>query len=132
MTLLELLGQVREELSGCDVTSIVSFESGLSLAASADIETHDAAAADAFGSVLYRLLRNAVEDAGLEGAVDDIVIQSPARTLVSTQLGDTGYFWHLSTRPDITLGFTQAVMRKYHGEVEQGVRELLGFDAEAE
>ena len=125
MTLIELLDKVRDELPGCELMSVVSFDSGLSLAASSAAAPNDSAAADAFGSEVYRLARSALGESGLSSDIDDVVIQGRARTLVSTPLGDTGYFWHISTRADTTLGFTQAVMRKYLGEIVEGVNALV-------
>lgn len=125
MTLLDLLQRVVDELPGCELTSVVSLETGLSLAAVSAAAPNDAAAADAFGGELYRVVREALTESGIDGAVDDIVVQGRARTLVSTPLADTNYFWHISTRVETTLGFTQAVMRKYQAEVAEGVTALV-------
>ncbi len=125
MTLRELLNQVRDELPGCELTSIVSFESGLSIAASTSASSDARAAVDAYDGEVHRLLSRVLVDSGLDNDIDDIVIKGSTRTLVSTPLGDTGYFWHLSTSAETTLGFTQAVMRKYHADVMHGVADLV-------
>lgn len=126
MTLLELLDTVRNELPGCEITSVVDRESGLSLASSANVASHDAAAADAFESQLLRVLSHALEESLITDPIEDVVLQGKARTLVASPLGDSGYFWHICTASETTLGFTQAVMRKYHGEVLDGVVALVG------
>ena len=121
MTLRELLDSVREELPQCELTSVVSLQTGLSLAASGSRPAVDAATADAFSGELYRLIANLFP----EERPDDVVVRGPSHVFVSTRLDDTGYFWHLSTRAEVTLGFTQAVMRKYQQRVTDAVGTLL-------
>lgn len=124
MSLITLLQTIADELPGCELTSVVSLDTGLSLAAATTADPNDAAAADAFHSELYRLTRNALAEAGAVSEIEDVVVQGGRRTFVSSPLGDSGYFWHVSTRSDTTLGFTQAVMRKYRDEVMRGISDL--------
>jgi len=123
--LFEVLDRVASELPGCQLTSIVSLESGLSLACVARDGNDHAAAADAYHSNLYRLVRNALAELGDVSPIDDVVIVGTRRVFVSRPLGTSGYFWHVSTSVETTLGFTQAVMRKYQGEVQKGIEDLL-------
>lgn len=125
MTLMDTLQRIATELPECQLTSVVDFESGLSLACVAPAGTDEAAGADAFHCNLYRLVRSALSELGDDDDVDDVVIHGARRTFVSRPLGDSGYFWHVATGADTTLGFTQAVMRKYQREVQQGIDELL-------
>jgi len=125
VSLLELLDTVRDELIGCELTSVVNFDSGLSLASSTSVALDDAAAADAFQSELYRVAGEVLKESGLDESIDDLVLQGRTRILVSSPLGDSGFFWHVVTRSDTTLGYTQAVMRKYHQQVLDGVHALV-------
>lgn len=126
LRLFDVLQRVADELPGCELTSVASLESGLSLASAAPGAERDVSAADAFGAQLYRLLADALDESGASGDVEDFVIQGRQRTCVAVRLEDSGYFWHVSTTADTMLGFTQAVIRKYQSQVTQGVRELLG------
>ncbi len=125
MKLFETLQRITNDLPGCQSNSVVSLETGLSLACVAPAGPDNAASADAFHCNLYRLVQDALEELGEDGSVDDVVVQGGKRTFVSRPLGDTGYFWHISTSIETTLGFTQAVMRKYEAEVREGIDELL-------
>lgn len=122
--LFDVLKKMADELPGCELTSIVAFETGLSLACVSPNQD-GAAAADAFHSELYRIANTAIGELGVDAPIDDVVVQGERRTFVSSPIGDSGYFWHVATRAGTTLGFTQALMRKYRDEIEQGVRELL-------
>lgn len=123
--LFDVLQLVADELPGCELTSVVNLDSGLSLAAVTAGNSEDAAGADAFHSELYRLVQNAMGELGSQDTISDIVVQGKRRLYISTPLGKSGYFWHVATRADTTLGFTQAVMRKYREEVEAGVAALV-------
>lgn len=125
MMLFDVLQKVADELPGCELTSIVSLDSGLSLACVAPGRDDAAAGADAFHSELYRVIRNALSELGNDAPVDGVVVQGKQRVFVSRPVGGLGYFWHVATRAETTLGFTQAVMRKYQSDVESGLRELL-------
>lgn len=126
LLLLEVLQKVADELPGCELTSVASLETGLSLAAASPGGSRDASESDAFGAQLYRLLGDALKEAGAAGGVDDVVLIGELRICVVAQLASSGYFWQVSTRADTALGFTQAVMRKFQGQVVEGVTALLG------
>lgn len=121
MNLSELLDIVREELPQCELTSVVDLKTGLSLATSGVRDPVSAAMVDAFGGEAYRLVALLLPGR----ATDNIVMRGPTHVFVSTLLDDTGYYWHLSTRAEITLGFSQAVIRKYHARVTEVVRALV-------
>jgi predicted regulator of Ras-like GTPase activity (Roadblock/LC7/MglB family) len=122
--LFDVLRKMADELPGCELASVVSFDTGLSLACvSADQD--GAAAADAFHGQLYRTAQRAVDELGAEGPIEDLVIEGDRRIFVSSPIGDSGYFWHVATSAGTTLGFTQALMRKYRDDVEKGVLELV-------
>lgn len=126
MTLVDLLHQVREELPGCEFTSVVEVESGLSLVSSQAIARDDVEALDAFETELHRVLQHALHQSGADVPVDDVVIQGRERTLVTLRLGESGYFLHVVTSAKTTLGFTQAVMRKYQAQILERVDALVG------
>ncbi len=84
-----------------------------------------AAGADAFHSDLYRSAVGALEELGSTEPVQHVVVQGRATTFISCPLGDSGFFWHVVTDSRTTLGFTQAVMRKYREEIEAGTRSLV-------
>lgn len=123
--LFEVLQNVANELPDCQLTSVVSLDSGLALA-SLSPGAADAAAADAFHSQLYKLVAQALREVGSGAPVDDVVVHGERNTFVSVPLGETGYFWHVVTASSTTLGFTQAVMRKYCDEIAAGTRSLVG------
>ena len=125
MTLMDLLETIADELPGCELTSVVSFDSGLSLASVSPASHDDAAAADAFHCELYRLLGKALTEAGSSSPIDDVVVRGAKRTFISTPLAQSGYFWHVCTKTETTLGFTQAVMRKYREDILAGIRGLI-------
>jgi predicted regulator of Ras-like GTPase activity (Roadblock/LC7/MglB family) len=122
--LFDVLRKMADELPGCELTSVVSLETGLSLAC-VSADQNGAAAADAFHGEFYRVARGAMNEIGLDGPIEDVVIQGDRRVFVSTPIGDSGYFWHVATSAETTLGFTQALMRKYRDDIEAGVRDLL-------
>lgn len=124
--LFSLLEDIAEQLPGCQMASIVDLESGMQLAS---VGEHDAAAtagADAFQSELYRRAAELVERLDAEGPIETVVLESNGTTFVSEPIGESGYFWHVATEANTTLGFTRAVMRKYRGRVLEGVEALVG------
>lgn len=122
--LLDILDEVAREVPGCILTSIVSLETGLPLASVSDVDSEDAAGADAFHSQLYRQIQRAVGELGEGQNVRAVVISADDATFVSWPIRD-GYFWHVVTSPDTTLGFTRAMMRKVYDDVIEGVEALL-------
>lgn len=108
------------------MASIVDLESGMQLACVADGENASAAGADAFQSELYRKVEELVPVLGTDGPLESVVLESDGTTFVSEPIGGTGYFWHVATDGDTTLGFTQAIMRKFRSKVLDSVIELVG------
>ena len=123
--LFDRLRTVADELPGCRLTSIVSFETGLSLASVADGAEEEAAGADAFHNEMYRQIATALRELESSQAIENLVVQGRKAIFVSTPLGDSGYFWHVATDASTTLGYTQAVMRKWRDEIENSVDAFL-------
>lgn len=108
------------------MASIVDLESGMQLASVAGALSAQAAGADAYQSELYRRINGLVEVLGAEGAPEMVVMECDQSTFVSELVGESGYFWHIATDVSTTLGFTQAIMRKFRGRVTESVYELTG------
>ncbi len=122
--LMEILNGVVDEVPGCIMTSIVSHETGLPLASVTAGDPEDAAGADAFHSQLYRQIETAVGELGEEQKIEAVVITADNATFVSWPLGND-FFWHVVTKPETTLGFTRAMMRKVSDDVREAVAELV-------
>lgn len=125
VTLHELLEELAGHLPGCLHTSIIDVQTGLSLAASSKADPMNAAGADAFHTDLYRLGRQAAEQFSKPGGVEEMVLSSEEAIFVSTPVGDTGFLWLVVTKPDSTVGFTQAMMRKHSARIGQSLGELV-------
>lgn len=122
--LFTLLKDVRDDLPGCKLASIVDLESGMELAAVSEFDSRRTEGTDAFLSDLYRVMRTSIPAFNLDGSVEAVVLDADETTFVSEPIGDTNYFWHVATAHETTLGFVQAIMRKYRDRIEEGVREL--------
>jgi predicted regulator of Ras-like GTPase activity (Roadblock/LC7/MglB family) len=122
--LFKLLKEVRNDLPGCKLASIVDLESGMELAAVSEFQGHRTEGTDAFLSDLYRVMHSAMPSFNLEGDVQAVVLDADKTTFVSEPIAETNYFWHVATDHETTLGFVQAIMRKYRERIEEGVREL--------
>ena len=107
------------------MTSIVDVDSGMSLAAvhHSDVDTTDAA--DAYHGELYRLIHRSMDMLDSPQFVEQLVLVGEGAIFLSTPVPGTRYFWHVVTGVDTTVGFTQALMRKYHHNIEQSVTELM-------
>lgn len=113
-TIFELLHRVASDIPGCLHTSVVDIESGMSLAAvSLGQDSLSAAGADAYQSDLFRLIEQASEGLESNGAPESVVIIGESAVFISSPFPHTTYFWHVVTSIDTTIGFTQAIMRKY-------------------
>ena len=121
--LFESLHQFIRELPGCESTSVVSFESGLPLCAVTS-DGSEPSGAHAFHADLYRRIYGALSELQKDDSVDGVVIGSDCHQIVSQPIGKTGYFWHVVTHRTTTLGFVQAIMRKYGEGIENAVREV--------
>lgn len=124
MSLFDLLRKVADELPGCVATSVVGKDDGLPLASVSSEHSEDAAAADAFHSDVYRVVERALDELGRDAPVEGIVLQGDEMIYVSLPVDDL-YFWHVVTKSDTTLGFTQALMRRYRSQIENGIAELF-------
>lgn len=124
MSVFDLLRRIADELPGCILTSVVSMDDGLPLATVTVADNEDAAAADAFHSDVYRTVGRALRELGVQSQVQGFVLQGEQTTYVSLPLG-SGFFWHIATRSDTTLGFTQALMRRHRDQISQSVSELF-------
>lgn len=124
--LFSLLKDISDQLPGCVMASIVDQTTGMQLAAVSEGDQAAAAGADAFQSELYREATNLVPLIGAKGEVESIVLETEGKTLVAEPIGETGYFWHVATDGETTLGFTQAIMRKFRSRVLEDVTELVG------
>lgn len=124
-TIFELLSAIAAEIPGCVATSIVDIESGMSLASISGADPLAAEGADAFHCDVYRSLQRAAS--ALEGNqhAEAVVIMSQQAVFISLPFGGTPYFWHVVTPLDTTIGFTQALMRKYYHQVDSTVRSLM-------
>ena len=124
--LFSVLEDISAQLPGCKMASIVDLESGMQLACVADGKATSAAGADAFKSELYRKVDELVPLLNAQGSLESVVLESEATTFVSEPVGETGYFWHVATDANTTLGFVQAIMRKFRGRVLESVNTLVG------
>lgn len=125
VSLHNLLDELAGELPGCLHTSVIDARTGLSLAASSETDPMNAAGADAFHTDLYRLGSQAASTLSGAEEVEEMVLTSEQGIYLSTPVEETGYLWLVVTEPDATVGFTQAMMRKYLEKVEQSLRELV-------
>ena len=62
-------------------------------------------------------------DAG--DAVESLVLESDGTTYLSEPIGESGYFWHVATAGETTLGFVQAIMRKFRERLLDDVHALV-------
>jgi predicted regulator of Ras-like GTPase activity (Roadblock/LC7/MglB family) len=124
-TIFELLSVIAAEIPGCIATSIVDIESGMSLASIAGNDPLAAEGADAFHCDVYRSLQRAASSLEGNQHAEAVVIMSQHAVFISLPFGGTPYFWHVVTPLDTTIGFTQALMRKYYHQVDHTVRTLM-------
>jgi hypothetical protein len=124
--LFSVLEDLSAQLPGCKMASIVDLESGMQLASVAGELVAQAAGADAFQSEMYGRIEALVGVLGTDGGPQSVVLECDRTTFVSELIGQTGYFWHVATDSGTTLGFTQAIMRKYRSRIADGVIGLVG------
>ncbi len=124
--LFSVLEDLSAQLPGCKMASIVDLESGMQLACVTQADAAGAAGADAFQSELYRRVEQLVPSLGADGPLESVVLESGETTFVSEPIGGTGYFWHVATASKTTLGFTQAIMRKFRTRILESVTALVG------
>lgn len=124
--LFSILQDFSRQLPGCKVVSIVDLESGMQLASIAGSLGAQAAGADAFHSELYTRMDGLVQALGAPSGPQSVVLESEDATFVSERIAQTGYIWHVVTQSTTTLGFVQAIMRKYRPRVNESVLSLVG------
>ncbi|RAL25432.1 hypothetical protein DL240_04270 [Lujinxingia litoralis] len=124
-SLYDLLNEITGELPGCLHTSVIDRETGLSLASVSQGDPLETAGADAFHSDLFRTTGVLLEGLPLGNEADSLVLSSQRATFVSVPLAEMNYLWLVVTERRMTVGFTQALMRKHQGRLETSVRELL-------
>ena len=125
LSIFEVLQQVANNIPGCLMTSVVDADSGMSLASVTPDDAVDAASADAFHSDLYRLVHRSMQTLDSPQAVDGLVLVGEHAIFLSIPFPNSTYFWHMVTDLDTTVGFTQALMRKYSGPVMQSMSAVL-------
>ena len=57
--------------------------------------------------------------------IDGLVLVGERAIFISIPFPNSTYFWHMVTDLDTTVGFTQALMRKYTGAVMQSMSAVL-------
>jgi hypothetical protein len=126
MSLFDLLNQVGDEIPGLKLTSVVEIDSGMPLVSVGPTEPLAAQGADAYHSDLYRVVARAMEALDAPQRPESFVLRGESSVFISIPFPDLGYFWHVVTETDVTIGFTQALMRKHAHSIEEGLGELLG------
>ena len=126
MALNTTLEAAAAEIPGLRLTSMVDIHSGMPLFSTGPTDPLDAAGADAFHSDLYRVVSHAMEAIGEGQQPESFVLRGKRSIFVSVPFPRLGYFWHVVTDAQVTIGFTQAIMRKYTAQVERELEELLG------
>lgn len=124
-SIFDVLERVTQQIPGCLMTSVVDLDSGISLATVGASGSMTSAEADAYHSDLYRLIERSMAMLESHQPVEGLVLMGRSATFVSAPLGDSGHFWHVATEVDTTIGFTQALMRKYQADVTQSLGQLL-------
>lgn len=124
-TLHEMLEEISGKMPGCLHTSVIDSATGLALAACSDSDPLDGAGADAFHSDLYRLSEAVIEGIPTAGEPRELVLTSKEATFVSVPVEETGYMWLVVAGRDTTVGFIQALMRKYVARIEEGLQALV-------
>ncbi len=123
-SIFEILQQVAQNIPGCLMTSVVDADSGMSLA-SVSQDTLSAATADAYHADLYRSIERSMNMLENPKPVEGVVLVGESAVFISAPFLESTYFWHVVTDLDTTVGFTQALMRKYRPQVEESLRQVL-------
>lgn len=124
-SLNDMLQQLTDELPGFLHTSVIDADTGLALVANSETDSVNAAGADAFHADLYRMSRQALEQLPVGDEPRQFVMRSDEATFVSAPVSSTGYIWMVVTRPDTTVGFVQAMIRKHLSRIEEGITQLV-------
>ncbi len=124
-SIFDVLQHISSSIPGCLITSIVDVDSGMSLAAVHHPEIAGTDAADAYHGELYRLIHRSMDMLDSPQFVEHLVLVGEGAIFLSCPVPGTRYFWHVVTGIDTTVGFTQALMRKYQQDVETSVTDLM-------
>ena len=122
-TIFDLIGELSARIPDCVVVSVVDARDGMSLAAVSPTGA-DATGADAYQAELYRLIERAMEMLDRGRDLESIVLLSGELACLSAPIESEPYFWFVVTERATTVGFTQALMRKYSPRVAASVRAL--------
>lgn len=124
-SIFDVLQHLSSSVPGCLMMSVVDVDSGMSLAAVHHPEIQGVDAADAYHGELYRLIERSMSMLESSQGVEHLVLVGDGAIYLSSPLPNTRYFWHVVTSADTTVGFTQALMRKYQPEIERSLQELM-------
>ncbi len=124
-SIFDVLQHLSAHIPGCLMTSVVDVDSGMSLAAVHHPDIAGTDAADAYHGELYRLIHRSMDMLDAPQFVEHLVLVGEGAIFLSSPVPATRYFWHVVTGAETTIGFTQALMRKYQAEVERSVVELM-------
>ncbi len=113
---------ISKELPGFVSLSVVNVAQGLPLVSASNLDSNPGA--DAFHASLYGMLNRGLSEMGAKQKIQSVVIDSENVQFFSTQLGDTGYFVHLISEKNTTLGFVHAVIRKYEQRLIEEITKL--------
>lgn len=116
-TLLDSLQTFGREVPGFMSTSVVHLGDGTNVGAFATQEGFDPEATDAYFTEMLLRHHRAMQALGLPGATEDILTTSQDAFFLARPLPNTNYFWVLTTSRAGNLGFSRAVMRKYHDQI---------------
>ena len=125
-TIFEILHRVAQDIPGCLHTSVVDLDSGMSLAAvSPGQDSLTAAGGDAYQSDMFRLIGQAAEGLKSSPVPESVVLIGERSIFISSPFPQTSFFWHVVTSIDTTIGFTQAIMRKYQQPLVESISSVL-------
>jgi len=124
-SIFAVLQQVAQTIPGCRLTSVVDAETGMSIASvSAEDVGGAAAGADAYHADMYRFITRAMGSLGSPQGIESVVLVGDYSVFISLPFNER-YFWHVVTTRETTVGYTQAMMRRYSVQVAESVRGLI-------
>ena len=122
-TIFDLIGELSARIPDCLVVSVVDARDGMSLA-TVSAGGDDATGADAYQAELYRMVERAMAMLDRGHDLESLVLLGEETSCLSAPIESEPYFWFIVTERATTVGFTQALMRKYSPRVAQSVRSL--------
>ncbi|MEM1350436.1 MAG: hypothetical protein AAGI01_17885 [Myxococcota bacterium] len=124
-SIFAVLQQIAQTIPGCRLTSVVDAETGMAIASvSAEGVGSAAAGADAYHADMYRFVGRAMDALGAPQDVESLVLVGDYSVFISLPFNER-YFWHVVTTRETTVGYTQAMMRRYSVQVAESVRGLV-------